>query len=86
MNVDVFKVLYTFKRTQFVNFIDAKGESLVSVSPAFDISAELVKNPTEATKGMSFNQKSIALLFGNTPAGNINRLAGTKAAPKKETK
>ena len=42
MNIDVFKVLYTFKRTQFVNFIDGQGESIISVSPAFNISAEMV--------------------------------------------
>ena len=77
MNVNVFKVLYTFKRTQFVNFIDAKGESLISVSPAFDIAAEMVSEPSLATQGMNFNKKSIELLFGNVPAGNINRLAGT---------
>ena len=62
MGIDTFKVLYTFKRTQFVNFIDPKGESLLSVSPALNISAEMVANTSEATKGMIFNNKSIYCL------------------------
>ncbi len=78
MGVDVFKVLYTFKRTQFVNFIDRKGESIISISPALDIAAEMVTDPKEATKGMTFNEKSIALLFGGVPAGNVHALANSK--------
>ncbi|MEM7647504.1 MAG: hypothetical protein AAF203_11380, partial [Pseudomonadota bacterium] len=79
--LDVFKVLYTFKRTQFVNFLDDKGESLVSVSPALGIGAELVANPEEATRGMTFNKKSIALLFGNVPEGKNNRLSQSNKTP-----
>ena len=81
MGIDTFKVLYTFKRTQFVNFIDPKGESLLSVSPALNISAEMVANTSEATKGMIFNNKSISLLFGNIPQGKINRLAKSNPKP-----
>ena len=81
MGIDTFKVLYTFKRTQFVNFIDPKGESLLSVSPALNISAEMVANTSEATKGMIFNNKSIALLFGDIPQGKINRLAKSNPQP-----
>lgn len=77
MNQAVYKVLYTFKRTQFVNFINRKGESMISVSPALGLSAELVKNPTDATKNMKFNNNSISLLFGGLPAGLMNQLQET---------
>lgn len=79
--IDVFKVLYTFKRTQFVNFIDAKGESLLSVSPALNIAAEMVATAEEATQGMTFNQQSVSLLFNGVPAGKKNRLAQSKPTP-----
>ncbi len=74
MGIDVFKILYTFKRTQFVNFIDSKGESLISVSPALNISAEMTKTREEAVQNIAFNEKNISLLFGNIPEGKINRL------------
>lgn len=87
--LDSFKVLYTFKNAQFVNFINAKGESLLSVSPALGLSAELVKDPKEATQGQTFNQKSLELLFGDLPTGTTNGLQSapvpspTKEQPKK---
>ena len=85
MGLDTFKVLYTFKRTQFVNFIDDDGESLVSISPALNISAEMVINSGDAIKGMNFSEKSIKLLFGNIPAGNINALSSLENKAKAQT-
>jgi hypothetical protein len=83
MGLDVFKVLYTFKRTQFVNFINFKGESLLSISPALEISAELVNDPKEATQGMPMSDKTIQLLFGETPKGVTHSLKKTPTtAPK----
>lgn len=90
--VDSYKVLYTFKRTQFVNFIDDEGESLISVSPALNIAAEMVATPQEALAGMQLNQKTVKLLFGGIPAGQINKLSkalknkptSTTLAPKPE--
>ena len=79
MGLDVYKVLYTFKRTQFVNFITQTGESIISVSPALGLAAEMVATPEEATKGMPFNEKSIALLFGGTPLGKTHPLANLPA-------
>ncbi len=80
MGVDVFKVLYTFKRTQFVNFIDSQGESLISVSPALNISAEMTKTKDEAVASIPFNEKNISLLFGGVPQGTKNRLHNNSAS------
>ncbi len=80
MGLDVFKVLYTFKRTQFVNFIDSQGESIISISPAMQIAAELVTTPAEATQGITFNEKSIRLLFGDIPTGTTHKVGQSKGA------
>lgn len=88
MGVDAYKVLYTFKRTQFVNYIDGNGESLTSVSPALNLSAIMVADPMEARSGIPFNDKNIKLLFGNIPEGKINTLIrknSPKADPVKAT-
>lgn len=82
MGSDVFKVLYTFKRTQFVNFVTHKGESLLSVSPALEITAELVDDPSKATKNIPFNQKSLSLLFGSVPRGHLHVPIKTTPSPK----
>ena len=72
--MNLYKVVYNFKRSEFVNLINAKGESLKTFSPVLKLSAELVKKPIEATKGINFNEKNLKLLFGNVPAGNIHQL------------
>lgn len=77
-----FKVLYTFKNSQFVNFINSKGESLLSVSPALGLNAELVNDPQEAIQGQVFNQKSLSLLFGNVPTGKVHNLKNTNSGKK----
>ncbi|MCB0377157.1 MAG: hypothetical protein KDD33_01565 [Bdellovibrionales bacterium] len=81
--LDTYKVLYTFKNAQFVNFINKKGESLNSISPALGLSAEMVSDPSEATKGMTFNEKSLKLLFGDVPKGKTHQLAGAAPTPEK---
>ena len=79
-----FKSLYTFKKSQFVNFINAKGESLKSFNPALALGAELTQSPQEATQGHIVNQNNLKLLFGNLPTGSINELAKKNTASKKE--
>lgn len=80
-NQEAYKVLYTFKRTHFVNFVNTQGDVLSSISPALDISAELVANPDDATKGMPFNEKTLKHLFGAIPKGNVHRLAPVATTP-----
>ncbi len=81
MGMDVYKVLYTFKRTQFVNFITHFGESIISVSPAMQISAEMVTNPDLATAGMPYSEKSLSLLFGGIPKGDTHSLKNNGINP-----
>ncbi len=85
MGVDVYKVLYTFKRTQFVNFITQFGESIISVSPALQISAEMVTSPELATAGMPYNEKSLSLLFGGVPKGEQHSLKNKGIKPHAQT-
>ncbi len=77
LGVNAFKLLYTFKKTQFVNFINSVGEALITVSPALELSAELVTDPKKATENMIFNEKSLTLLFGNVPEGKTHQLASS---------
>lgn len=84
LGVDVYKVLYTFKRTQFVNFITQFGESIISVSPALQIAAEMVTQPELATAGMPYNEKSLALLFGGIPKGDQHSLARQGQTPQSQ--
>ena len=74
MGVNTFKTLYTFKKTQFVNFINDVGESIISISPALGIEARLVADPKIATANMTVNNKSLSLLFGNMPKGLENKV------------
>ena len=79
-NANTYKSLYTFKRSQFVNYINSKGESLKSFNPALALSAELVSEPTLATQSHIVNENNLKLLFGNVPTGKTNELAKTPAA------
>lgn len=74
---NTYKILYNFKRAQFVNFINDKGDALRTVSPALDLTAELVPTKELAIQNMNFNEKSLALLFGNVPDGKTHRLNPT---------
>ena len=74
LGVNTFKTLYTFKKSQFVNFINDVGESIISISPALGIEARLVADPKTATANMTVNNKSLSLLFGNMPKGIENKV------------
>lgn len=75
LGLNTFKILNTFKREQYVNFVTSEGESVHSVSPKYNVAAELVADPATATTGHTFNQKSISLLFGEVPKGITNAIS-----------
>ncbi|MCB9072453.1 MAG: hypothetical protein H6623_02435 [Bdellovibrionaceae bacterium] len=72
--LDTFRTLNTFKKEEFVNWLDTKGESIKTHVPKLNLTAELVTNPKDAYKDMPFNESSIKLLFGNVPEGKTNML------------
>lgn len=80
-NAITYKSLYTFKKSQFINYINSKGESLKSFNPALALSAELVGNPTLATQSHIVNENNLKLLFGNLPTGSVNELAKKPTTP-----
>lgn len=73
--LDTFRTLNTFKKEQFVNWVDVKGESIKTQVPSANVIAELVKDPKEAYKNFPFNESSIKLLFGAIPEGKTHMLA-----------
>lgn len=72
--LETFRVLYTFKGEQYVNWMNIKGESVKAFFPKSDLTIELVQDPKEATKGFPLNESSIKLLFGDIPKGTDNML------------
>ncbi len=72
--LDTFRTLNTFKKEQFINWVDIKGESIKTLVPSHNITAELVRDPKEAYKNFPFNESSIKLLFGNIPEGKNHML------------
>lgn len=73
--LDTYRTLNTFKKEQFINWVDTKGESVKTFVPAHNLTAELMRDPKEAYKAFPFDEKSIKLLFGNVPEGKTNMLA-----------
>lgn len=75
--IETFKVLNTFKGAKFISFVTHKGEILSTLSPAQDISTEVVASIDEATSapGLSVNTSNIALLFGALPKGTDNAIS-----------
>lgn len=73
--LDTYRTLNTFKKEQFVNWVDNKGESIKTFVPSHNLTAELVRDPKEAHKNFLFDEKSIKLLFGNIPEGKTHMLA-----------
>jgi hypothetical protein len=73
--VSAFKVLNTFKKTNFSSHITAKGEIIDTLSPVQGISTQLVANIQEATAGKSVNQNQLKQLFGAVPKGQDNVIA-----------
>lgn len=79
--IPAYKILNTFKNSQFVNYVNKKGESLKSYSPTLGLGAEIVANPDEATKGFVVDSSTLKLLFGSHPTGLVNELSKANSAP-----
>lgn len=71
---ETFRTLNTFKKEQFINWINIKGESMKTQVPRLNITAELVRTPKEAYASLPFNESSVKLLFGTIPSGKTNIL------------
>lgn len=71
-----FRIVNTFKGSEFISFVNPKGEVLGTSSALQQISTELVANPAEATKGFDVPKDTLKILFGGVPAGKVNVLAG----------
>lgn len=85
--LSVFKVLNTFKGTQYISYVTNKGEVIATQSPVQRIETQLVANAAEATKNLPINTKVLSTLFGTVPAGKENILAreqGTKNSDNSE--
>lgn len=70
-----FKVVNTFKGTEFVSFVTPKGEVLGTSSPLQNLATELMGNPNEATKGFQVPADTLKILYGAVPTGKVNVLA-----------
>lgn len=73
--ISVFKVLNTFKGSQYISYVTHKGEVIGTKSPAQQITTELVASIQEATAGLSVNTNTLAQLFGAVPKGTENAVA-----------
>jgi hypothetical protein len=78
--ISAFKILNTFKGSQFVSFCTFKGEVLGTRSPMQKLTTELVATMQEATTGQSMNNNTIARLFGGIPKGADNPVARRSSA------
>lgn len=76
---DTFRILNSFKNSQFISYVSPKGEVFGTSSPVQKLSTELVAQPAEATQGLMVPSKSLKMLFKSIPRGKINSL--TKEAP-----
>lgn len=75
MGMDTYRILNTYKGDKFVNWVNDKGESIKTYVPKIQLTAELVRSQQEATGSIPFNDKTVRLLFGSIPRGQINQLA-----------
>lgn len=73
--VNVFKILNTFKGSQFYSYVTHKGEAILTRSPVQQVETVLVATAAEATGGLSFNPGNLELLFGSVPKGTENVIA-----------
>jgi hypothetical protein len=73
--LDTFRTLNTFKKEQFVNWVNFKGESIKTEVPSLNLTAELVTEPKQAYGALPFSTSTIQLLFGKVPEGKINMLS-----------
>lgn len=72
--LDTFRTLNTYKKEEFVNWLDIKGESIKTQVVKLNLNAELMANPKEAYLNMPFSESSVRMLFGNIPEGKTNLL------------
>lgn len=72
--LDTFRTLNTFKREEFINWLNIKGESIKTLVPKYQIVGELMANPKEARGDFPFSESTIKLIFGNIPEGKANLL------------
>lgn len=72
--LDTFRTLNTFKKEQFVNWVDLQGESIKTQVAELNLTAELMDEPKQAYMALPFNESTIKLLFGKVPEGKINML------------
>lgn len=79
--VGTFKVVNTFKGSQFVSYVTNKAEIIGTRSPVQQIATELVPSIKEATAGISVNTSNLSLLFGGVPKGNENVIARLHSSP-----
>jgi hypothetical protein len=79
--ISAFKILNTFKSTQFVSFCTYKGEVIATRSPVQKISTELVIGAREATVGLGLNSSTLTHLFGNVPSGAENPVSRRALEP-----
>ncbi len=75
VGVNTYKVLNTFKDSQFISFVTYKGEVIATRSPIQKVATELAANVQEATAGQSFPSATIAQVFGSVPRAIDNPLA-----------
>lgn len=73
--VTAYKVLNTFKNSNFSSHVTGKGEIIDTLSPVQGISTQLVATIQEATGGKSVNQNQLRQLFGAVPKGQDNVIA-----------
>lgn len=72
--LDTFRTLNTFKKEQFINWVNLKGEPIKTFVPNLNLTAELMVDGKSAYGSLPFNESTIKLLFGNIPEGKINML------------
>ncbi len=77
--VSAYKVLNTFKNSNFSSHVTGKGEIIDTLSPVQGISTKLVATIQEATGGKSVNQNQLRQLFGSVPKGQDNVIARRSA-------
>ncbi|MCB0411508.1 MAG: hypothetical protein KDD22_03225 [Bdellovibrionales bacterium] len=70
--VDGFKIINEYANGSFESFATHRGEVLATTSPVQGISTEIVRNPAEATQGLTVPETTLKLLFGEVPAGKTN--------------
>lgn len=72
-----FKIINNFKDSKFVAFVTERGEALGVVSPAQNISTELVAKPSEATAQFGVSASILKNVFGEVPLGTNNIVSKT---------